>query len=161
MLTHFFSGATFPSGPGWFFLLQPRADAHSLTAGLGGDASRRGVCFFFWRGPARTGVAFFFAVAPPGRSLTHCGLWRPQQGPGGVFSVFFCGPAEPGEPTTKNVWCTTSGLKRPGGATAEKKKTLPTRKPEPTHTVQILHTGVSENRGSKYGTLHLMIRTPK
>ena len=122
MLTHFFSGATFPSGPGWFFLLQPRADAHSLTAGLGGDASRRGVCFFFLARPRPDRGGFFFAVAPPGRSLTHCGLWRPQQGPGGVFSVFFCGPAEPGEPTTKNVWCTTSGLKRPGGATAEKKK---------------------------------------
>ena len=74
---------------GVFFLLRPRADAHSLTAGLGGDASPSpGWCFFFFFrcGPARTGVVFFFfAVAPPGRSLTHCGLGRFRQGPGGVF----------------------------------------------------------------------------
>ena len=38
----------------FFFVLRPRADAHSLTAGLGGDASRRG------------GV-LCFAAAPPGR----------------------------------------------------------------------------------------------
>ena len=68
-----------------------RADAHSLTAGLGGDASPSpGWFFFFCCGPARTG-GVFFAVAPPGRSLTHCGLGRFRQGPGGVF--FCCGPA--------------------------------------------------------------------
>ena len=78
----------------FFFLLRPRADAHSLTAGLGGDASPSpGWCFFFCCGPARTGVVFFFAVAPPGRSLTHCGLGRFRQGPGGVFFFFCCGPA--------------------------------------------------------------------
>ena len=83
--------------PGWapergqfgcfFFLLRPRADAHSLTAGLGGDASRRGGVFFFLLRPRpdRGGVFFFFAVAPPGRSLTNCGLGRFRQGPGGVF----------------------------------------------------------------------------
>ena len=78
----------------FFFLLRPRADAHSLTAGLGGDASPSpGWCLFFCCGPARTGVVFFFfAVAPPGRSLTHCGLGRFRQGPGGVF-FFCCGPA--------------------------------------------------------------------
>ena len=77
----------------FFFLLRPRADAHSLTAGLGGDASPSpGWCFFFCCGPARTGVVFFFfAVAPPGRSLTHGGLGRFRQGPGGVF--FCSGPA--------------------------------------------------------------------
>ena len=72
---------------GVFFLLRPRADAHSLTAGLGGDASPSpGWCLFFCcgAGPDRGGV-FFFAVAPPGRSLTHCGLGRFRQGPGGVF----------------------------------------------------------------------------
>ena len=73
---------------------------------------------------ARTVVVFFFAVAPPGRSLTQCGLGRFRQGPGGVCFFFFgCGPAQPGEPITKTAWCTTSGLKRPGGATAKKKKT--------------------------------------
>ena len=71
----------------FFFLLRPRADAHSLTAGLGGDASSlAGVVFFFAAAarPDRGGV-FFFGVAPPGRSLTHCGLGRFRQGPGGVF----------------------------------------------------------------------------
>ena len=50
--------------PGWcFFLLRPRADAHSLTAGLGGDASPSpGWCDFFCCGPARCG---------PARTLTH------------------------------------------------------------------------------------------
>ena len=37
----------------FLFLLRPRADAHSLTAGLGGDASPSpGWCFFFCCGPA-------------------------------------------------------------------------------------------------------------
>ena len=79
----------------FFFLLRPRADAHSLTAGLGGDASpSAGWCFFFCcgAGPDRGGV-FFFAVAPPGRSLTHGGLGRFRQGPGGVF---FLAAAPPG-----------------------------------------------------------------
>ena len=70
----------------FFFLLRPRADAHSLTAGLGGDASPSpGWCFLFAAAPPGPGWCFFFAVAPPGRSLTHCGLGRFRQGPGGVF----------------------------------------------------------------------------
>ena len=116
MLTHFFSGATFPAGD--FFAAAPRG--RSLTrCGPERRCLPPGWCFFCC-GPARTGVVFFFfAVAPPGRSLTHCGLGRFPHGPGVFF--FCCGPAEPGEPITKNVWCTTSGLKRPGGATAKKK----------------------------------------
>ena len=76
-----------------FFLLRPRADAHSLTAGLGGAFPSPGWCFFFLLRPRpdRGGV-FFFAVAPPRRSLTHCGLGRFRQGSGGVF-FFCCGPA--------------------------------------------------------------------
>ena len=71
---------------GVFCLLRPRADAHSLTAGLGGDASPSpGWCFLFAAAPPGPGWCFFFAVAPPGRSLTHCGLGRFRQGPGGVF----------------------------------------------------------------------------
>ena len=72
---------------GVFFLLRPRADAHSLTAGLGGDASPSpGWCFLFAAAAPGPGWCFFFfAVAPPGRSLTHCGLGRFRQGPGGVF----------------------------------------------------------------------------
>ena len=65
---------------GVFFLLRPRADAHSLTAGLGGAFPSPGWCFFFCCGPARTGWCFFFAVAPPRRSLTHFGLGRFRQG---------------------------------------------------------------------------------
>ena len=82
--------------PGWcfVFLLRPRADAHSLTAGLGGDASSSpGWCDFFAPAPPGPGWCFFFAVAPPGRSLTHGGLGRFRQGPGGVC---FFAAAPPG-----------------------------------------------------------------
>ena len=123
MLTHFFSGATFPAGPGWcFFFCCGPARTHSLTEGLGGDASRRGGASFLLRPPRGPGWCFFFlAVPPPGRSLTHCGLGRFRQGPGGVF--FCCGPAEPGEPIIKNVWCTTSGLKKTRRGHSKKKNT--------------------------------------
>ena len=115
MLTHFFSGATFPAGPGLVFFFAAAPRGRSLThCGPGRRCLPPGWCFFLL--PDQGGVFFFSAVAPPRRSLTHCGLGRFRQGPGGVF-VFGCGPAEPGEPITKNVWCTTSGLKRPGGAT--------------------------------------------
>ena len=83
--------------PGWcfFFCCGPaRTLTHSLTAGLGGDASLSpGWCLFvFAAAPPGPGWCFFFfAVALPGRSLTHCGLGRFRQGPGGVF--FCCGPA--------------------------------------------------------------------
>ena len=53
---------------------------------------------------------FFFAVSPPRRSLTHCGLGRFRQGSGGVF-FFCCGPAG----------SFLVSLKRPGGAAAKKK----------------------------------------
>ena len=93
------------------------AAPHSLTAGLGGDASPSpGWCFFLLRPRPDRGGVFFFAVAPPGRSLTHGGLGRFRQGPGGVF-FFLLRP--------RRVWGTTSGLKRPGGATAKKKTPLP------------------------------------
>ena len=75
-----------PRGGVFFFLLRPRADAHSLTAGLGGASPSPGWCFFFLLRPRpdRGGV-FFFAVAPPRRSLTHCGLGRFRQGSGWCF----------------------------------------------------------------------------
>ena len=96
-----------PAGVVFFFLLRPRPDrggaflfavappdAHSLSAGLGGDASRRGGAFFLLRPhPDRGGV--FFAVAPPGRSLTHCGPGRRCLPPGWCF-FFCCGPARTG-----------------------------------------------------------------
>ena len=143
-----------------FFLLRPRADAHSLTAGLGGASpspfaaappgpgwcfffccgpaqtlthslwagaisARFGWCFFFCCGPAGSflvslkrpggaaakktprGGVFFFAAAPRGRSLTHCGpgwclplagmvffflLLRPRPDRGGVFFLLWPRP---------------------------------------------------------------------
>ena len=100
-----------PTGWCFFLLLRPRADAHSLTAGLGGDASPSpGRCFFFCCGrggvffllwPRRDAhsltvgwgdfskarvVFFFFAAAPPG--------------PGWCF-FFCCGPART---LTHSLW---------------------------------------------------------
>ena len=70
----------------FFFCCGPaRTLTHSLRAWVAMPPPRRGGVFFFCCGPARTGVVFFFAVAPPGRSLTHGGLGRFRQGPGGVF----------------------------------------------------------------------------
>ena len=62
-----FPGRLFRPGPaGVFFLLRPRVDAHSLTAGLGGDASRRGGAFLFLLRPRpdRGGVCLFFLLRP-------------------------------------------------------------------------------------------------
>ena len=61
--------------PGWcfFFLLRPCADAHSLIAGLGGDASPSpGWCFFLLRPHPDRGGVFF--CCGPARTLTHS-LW--------------------------------------------------------------------------------------
>ena len=74
----------------FFFCCGPaRTLTHSLRAWVAMPSPSPGWCFFFCCGPTRTGVVFFlfffFAVAPPGRSLTHCGLGRFRQGPGGVF----------------------------------------------------------------------------
>ena len=110
------------------------------------------------------GGVFFFAAAPRGRSLTHCGPgWRCLPLAGVVFVFFAAAPPGPGwcfffllwpRPDAhsltvgwgdffkarvvllfllrprrvfldnkKIVWGTTSGLKRPGGATAKKKNT--------------------------------------
>ena len=80
--------------PGWcFFLLRPRADAHSLTAGLGGDASPSpGWCFVFAAAPPGPGWCFCFGCGPA-RTLTHS-LWAGaiSARPGWCF-FFCCGPA--------------------------------------------------------------------
>ena len=69
-----------------FFLFAPRPDAHSLTAGLGRDASRAGWCPFFAR-PSHTHCG-----PGPQRSLTHCGP-GPRRCPGRVVcSLTHCGP---------------------------------------------------------------------
>ena len=97
---------------GVFFLLRPRADAHSLTAGLGGDAS------------PSAGWCFFFAVAPPGRSLTHGGLGRFRQGPGGVF--FLLRPRRVFLDNNKKCLGHYIGSKKTRrGHSKKKKKTLP------------------------------------
>ena len=80
------------TGRCFFFLLRPRADAHSLTAGLGGASPSPGWCFFLLRPRPDRGGVFFFAVAPPRRSLTHCGLGRFRQGSGGVFFLLWPRP---------------------------------------------------------------------
>ena len=74
--------------PGWcfFFCCGPaRTLTHSLRAWVAMPPPRRGGVFFFAAAPPGPGWCFFFAVAPPGRSLTHGGLGRFRQGPGGVF----------------------------------------------------------------------------
>ena len=75
----------------FFFWLRPRGKAREgeapLEAGTGPEQKKnttQGVFFLLRPRPDRGGV-FFFAVAPPGRSLTHGGLGRFRQGPGGVF----------------------------------------------------------------------------
>ena len=105
---------------------------------------RAGWCYFFCCGPSRTltqslwagatppagpGWCFFFLLAPrPDAYSLTAGLGR--DAPGQVVLFFLCcGPAEPGEPRTKHVRCTTSGLKRPGGAAATKRK----------HHFQLIH----------------------
>ena len=76
----------------FFFLLRPRGKAREgeapLGAGTGPEQKKKnttqGVFFLLRPRPDRGGVCFF-AVAPLGRSLTHGGLGRFRQGPGGVF----------------------------------------------------------------------------
>ena len=78
----------------FFFLLRPRADAHSLTAGLGDDASpSAGWCFFFAAAPPGPGWCFFFCCGPA-RTLTHS-RWAGaiSARPGWCFFFFCCGPA--------------------------------------------------------------------
>ena len=76
---------------GVFFLLRPRGKAGEgeapLGAGTGPEQKKKHHpgCFFLLRPRPDRGGVFFFAVAPPGRSLTHGGLGRFRQGPGGVF----------------------------------------------------------------------------
>ena len=78
----------------FFFCCGPaRTLTHSLRAWVAMPPPRRGGVFFLLRPRPDRGGVFFFAVAPPGRSLTHCGLGRFRQGPGGVF---FFAAAPPG-----------------------------------------------------------------
>ena len=85
-----FAGAAAKKKTPWvvfFFCCGPaRTLTHSLRAWVAMPPPRRGGVFFFAAAPPGPGWCFFFfAVAPPGRSLTHGGLGRFRQGPGGVF----------------------------------------------------------------------------
>ena len=145
MLTHFFSGATFPAGvflfvvapfwscsfPGRLFRPGPAVFCFfccgpARTLGPGRRCLPPGWCFFCCCGPARTGVVFLFAVAPPGGSLTHCRLGRFRQGPGGVF-FFWLRPRRTRRANSKKCLVYYIGSKRPGGATAKKKKNTTSR----------------------------------
>ena len=100
MLTHFFSGATFPAGA-FFFCCGP---ARTLTHPLRSWAAMppAGVVFFFLLRPRPDRGGFFFLLwpRPDAHSLTV--RWGDF---GKALVIFFCcGPAEPGEPITKNVW---------------------------------------------------------
>ena len=55
----------------------------------------------------------------PATTLTHSLRAWAATLPGPVVWFFGSDPAAPGEPRTTTVWFTTSGLKRPGGATAK------------------------------------------
>ena len=84
-----------------------------------------GVVFvFFVAGRGRTGVVFFFCCGPA-RTLTHS-LWAGAISARPWWCFFFLlRPRRVFLDNNKNVWGTTSGLKRPGGATAKKKTPLP------------------------------------
>ena len=90
----FFAAGRGRTGVVFFFLLWPRPDAHSLTAGLGGDASPSpGWCLFFLlRGGAGPGWCFFFLLwpRPDAHSLT---VGWGDFGKARVVFFFCCGPA--------------------------------------------------------------------
>ena len=96
-----------------FFLLRPRADAHSLTVGLGGNASAR-------RGHSKKkntpGGVFSFCCGPA-RTLTHSlRAWvaMPQQKKHPGWCCFCCGPAR----TLTHSLRACVAMPRPGGAAA-------------------------------------------
>ena len=112
----------------FFFLLWLRAGAQrgfSFPCLSPGPEQKKKpwVVFFFCCGPARTGVVFFFCCGPA-RTLTHSLTvgWG-DFGKARVVLFFLLRPRRVFLDNNKNVWGTTSGLKRPGGATAKKKNT--------------------------------------
>ena len=112
---------------GWCFFFAAARRGRSLThCGPGRRCLPPGWCFFFAAAPPGPGWCFFFCCGPA-RTLTRS-LWAGAISARPWCFCFCCGPAEPGEPITKNVGCTTSGLKRPHPAGPQQKKTpLPRR----------------------------------
>ena len=75
------------------FLLPPRADAHSLTAGLGGDASPSpGWCFFFLLRPRPDRGGVFFLCCGPARTLTPLTVGWGDFGKARMVSFFLLRP---------------------------------------------------------------------
>ena len=95
-------------GPGWRCL--PLAGA---------------VFYFLLPAPPGPGWCFFFFCCGPARTLTHSRWAGAISGKARVVFFFLLRPRRVFETIAKNVWGTTSGLKRPGGATAKKKTPLP------------------------------------
>ena len=121
----FFAGARAKKKhPGWCFVFccgPVRTLTHSLRAWVAMPPPRRGGVFFCC-GPARTGVVFFFLLwpCPDAHSLT---VGWGDFGKARVVFFFLLRPRRVFLDNSKKVWGTTSGLKRPGGATAKKKNT--------------------------------------
>ena len=117
----------------FFFLLRPRADAHSLTAGLGGDASPSpGWCCFFCCGPARTGVVFFFFFLlwprPDAHSLT---VGWGDFGTARVVFFFLLRPRRVFLDNNKKCLGYYIGSKKTRRGHSKKKTSLPTLTPSP------------------------------
>ena len=123
-----------PPRPGWcfFFCCGPartgvvfffcRGPARTLTHSLwaGAISARPGWCFFFLLRPRpdRGGVLFLLWPRPDAHSLT---VGWGDFGKARVVFFFLLRPRRVFLDNNKNVWGTTSGLKRPGEATAKKK----------------------------------------
>ena len=109
----------------FFFCCGP-ADAHSLTAVLGGDASRRG------------GV--FFDAAPPGPGWCFFLLGRFRQGPG-VWFFFLLRPRRTRRANNKKSLVYYIGSKKTRRGHSKKKTPLPPLHPKPdTLSPKRLHT---------------------
>ena len=95
MLTHFFSGATFPAGPGWcfFFAAAPRGLTHSLRGWAAMPPA--GVVLLFCCGPTRTGVVFFFFLLCPRPDAHSLTVGWGDFGKARVVSFFAAAPPNP------------------------------------------------------------------
>ena len=109
---------------GVFFCCGPaRTLTHSLRACLPMPPPRRVVFFFFAAAPPAPGWCLFFCCGPA-RTITHS-LWAGAISARPGWCFFLLRPRRVFLDNNKNVWGTSSGLKRPGGATAKKKTPLP------------------------------------
>ena len=101
----FFAAA--PPGPGWCFVFccgPARTLTHSLTVDWGDFGKARAAPP---NPTSRARLVFFFAAAPRGRSLTHCGPGRRCLPPGWCFLFLAAAPPGPG-------WCFFFAVAPPG-----------------------------------------------